>query len=204
MIDYKSEKRAWEDDIINFKSDEAEKQWLNGCYTGFLKREFNWEEHGEELQEECAGKLSLTTLGGNLILFKSLTDKSTRMTLDEFDEWGDYWFEWTRQWTDIDVVQNRVVWTRWYGVPLHAWSTRFFSYVCAKFGLFIKLDDSSKQKTRLDFARLKISTGFKSIDEVINIRIDGKSFSISVKEESCCYCDVRLPSEMVSDDEDSQ
>lgn len=202
--DVSENKQVWENDVINFQSIESEKKWLDGVSTGFLKREFNWEEHGEELQEECAGKLSLTTLGGNLILIKSMTDKATRTILEEFDEWRGYWFEWTRQWTDIDVIQNREVWTRWYGVPLHAWSIRFFSYACAKFGLFIMVDESSEHKTRLDFARIKISTGFKNIDEVLNVRIDGKSFSIGVKEEACCFCDARVSSEVVSDDEDSQ
>lgn len=86
-------------------------------------------------------------MGGNLILIKiSISEKSTGEMLEDFDEWTSYWFEWVRPWRDIDVNQYRSIWTRWYGVPMHVWSIRFFSIASAKLGMFIKLDDVQKIK----------------------------------------------------------
>lgn len=125
--------------------------------------------------------------------------------LEEFDEWGAYWFDWLRPWRDIDVNYNIVIWTRWVGIPLHVWSTRFFSMVSAKFGMFIRLDESSENKSRLDFARVLISTGLNNLNEVFEVRIDGKSFTICVTEEVCSSYSMKEVREVNSgDDSDSQ
>lgn len=43
-------------DVVYFKSKESEKSWIANSCTGYLKRDFNWEEHGGELEEvECTG-----------------------------------------------------------------------------------------------------------------------------------------------------
>lgn len=72
---------------ICFLSKETETSWLKECYTGYLKSEFNWEENGEEIQSECAGKLKLSKMGGNMLLIQSSDGNPLEKNLFELDEW---------------------------------------------------------------------------------------------------------------------
>lgn len=111
-----------------------------------------------ELEGECGGQMNLKPLGGNLILIQSSNNVPIKELIEGFDEWAEFWFDWIRPWRATDVNQHRLIWTRWYGVPIHTWSIRFFLLASAKLGLFMKLDSLSEKKERLDVARVMIST----------------------------------------------
>lgn len=187
---------------VNFESAECDREWVKKCYTGFLKKEFPWEDHAEELLGECGGNMSLKSIGGNLILLQSTSDKSMRELIEDFDEWVAYWFDWVRPWNNLDVNLNRSIWTRWHGLQLHAWSVKFFAIACAKFGLFIKMEDVKEQKYSLEFARVQIYTScLQSFNKVMQVRIDGLTYSIRVVEESEYSCS-QFKTRMVSSDEE--
>lgn len=187
-------------EIISFKTKDEDKKWLEECYSGYLKPSFSWEDHGEELLSESSGILYLRPMGGNLILIQSANDKKTEDVLFDFDEWTSFWFEWIRPWKDIDVNNNRKVWTLWYGVPYHAWSLNFFSLICAQVGSFVKFDEKTELKQNLEVARVLVSSSSLShINRVLSIKIDGKVFAIRVLEESPCACN--FPKEEEEDDE---
>lgn len=59
------------EDSFTFQSTVDESSWLREALTGWLKREFSWREHGEELKAECAMKLKLTYMGNNFVLIQS-------------------------------------------------------------------------------------------------------------------------------------
>lgn len=61
-----------EDDILKFQTKEKEEEWLRNAFTGRLKEDFSWKDHGEELQKECGGKLTLIDMGDNQILIKTV------------------------------------------------------------------------------------------------------------------------------------
>lgn len=64
-----------DENIFRFQSEEDERQWLRSAFTGKLKEKFNWKDHEEELQEECAGSLKLMNMGNNQILIQSESEK---------------------------------------------------------------------------------------------------------------------------------
>lgn len=72
---------------ISFQSKDSETAWLKGCYTGYLKTDFYWEENGEEIQCECAGKIKLTNMGSNIMLIQSLDGDHLEKILSDLDEW---------------------------------------------------------------------------------------------------------------------
>ncbi|XP_057803176.1 uncharacterized protein LOC131018474 [Salvia miltiorrhiza] len=169
-------------DLLQFKTSDEETRWLDGAFTGFIKDEFLWEEINEEINSEIAGKLKVTTMGGNLVLIRSVCDAPTEKVLTEMDEWSEFWFQWKRKWNVVDVFQQRVVWTRWVGIPLHAWNHRFFELATAKFGRVLKIHEKTKEKEKLDVALIQISTGLRSIDQVTECCINGARFTFRIEE----------------------
>lgn len=145
----------------------------------------------------------LLHLGGNIILLHSVCDYNTSSLVEDFDEWINYWFEWVRPWEEIDVNTNRVVWTNWYGVPLHAWSVHFFSFASAQIGRSLKMDKNTEEKNNLEVARVLVSASMVSqIDKLLEFRIEGKSFKIRIMEEArCCGDSIEEDVEDESEDE---
>lgn len=169
-------------ETLEFQSTEQEGQWLKGAHIGYLKEKFSWNDHREELRSECAGILSLKNIGNNLILLQSEREQDTAEVIKGLDEWSEFWFEWWREWRKSDVCQNRIVWTKWIGVPLQAWSERFFGLGCSKFGRLVEMHEVTANKVRLDHAFIKVSTGLSSVDRCFPCKINGVQFSIRIEE----------------------
>lgn len=190
--------------ILQFQSSEEEGRWLTGAFTGHLKGEFCWKEHGEELQSEGAGRINVRDLGSNMILIQSCSEKSTEEEILALDEWASFWLDWWRPWSYTDANLRRVIWTRWIGTALQAWSLRFFCLGCSSFGSLIELHEVTKQRVRLDEAYVRISVGLASIDRIIKCRIDGAEFKIKIEEIKCMDEETNLKQIGVSDsDSDS-
>ncbi|KAL8542969.1 hypothetical protein ACS0TY_003738 [Phlomoides rotata] len=102
----------------------------------------------------------------------------------DMDEWMSHWFIWYHPWSEKDVCQRRKVCTRWYGVPAHAWMTRFFKLASVKVGSFVKLDPITENKGRLDATRVLISVPFlHDVNQVFEADIEGTPFRIKIVEE---------------------
>lgn len=173
------------DDEVIFQSTIDEEGWLEGAVVACLKAQFTWEEHGEEIQEECEGKLTVRNMGGNLVLIQDTNGNNTMEVIKGFEGWSEFWLEWRREWQYTDVNQHSEVWTRWFGVPLQAWTPRFFAIGCSSFGRLVELHEVSRNKLRLDEAFVKVSTGVWPIDRSLRCRIGGASFRIRVEEIRC-------------------
>lgn len=174
---------GWRNVKVEFNTETGEREWLENCFTGHLKSGFSWKEHGEEIQGECGNRLTITPLGGKLLLIRTNSEEPIKKVIGRFDEWSGFWFDWCREWKHIDVNQNRIIWTRWTGVPLHAWNFRFFSLVSSKIGRFVEMDENTRSRKRLDAARIKISTSLRPIEGCIECVIDGASFHIYIGED---------------------
>jgi hypothetical protein len=68
-------------------------------------------------------------------------------------------FERVVLWSPGLVSNQRAVWLRCYGVPVHACGVDLFRFLAFKFGQFIEIDDTTKEMRRCDFARVRILTG---------------------------------------------
>ncbi|KAL6583818.1 hypothetical protein OROMI_003107 [Orobanche minor] len=167
-----------------FLSAEDDKKWLEGAVTGHLKDSFSWEKSGEELQSECSGSLKITSMGNNLLLIQTENESETESILNGFEEWTTFWLDWWHPWRCSDFNQRREPWTKWTGIPLHAWSESFFKEACNRFGLMVELAEATKLRQRLDVAVVKVRTGLESIDRLLDCKIDGVWYKIRIEEIS--------------------
>ncbi|KAL8499455.1 hypothetical protein ACS0TY_022425 [Phlomoides rotata] len=142
--------------VFKFEATKEEKQWLDGCFLGLIKEEFPWEFYGEEIRSESGEALAIRHLGDNIVILSNSIDKSTLEMIKDMDEWISHWFIWYRPWSEKDVCQRRKVQTRWYSVPAHVWTLRFFKLASVTVGSFVKMDSITENKRRLDAARVLI------------------------------------------------
>lgn len=108
------------------------------------------------------------------------------------DEWNSFCFAWCRPRCYMDVNQCRSIWTKWVGVPLHAWNQWFFGLAYSKFRRLEELHISTANRLRLVIAFARVSTGLSSIDRLLQYRINGASFLIRVEEVNCMDLEKEL------------
>jgi hypothetical protein len=79
---------------------------------------------------------------------------------------------------------RRGAWLRVYGVPLHTWNEYFFKLCVLECGSFLRADNCSLARQRLDYARVLVSTlSFDVINMSEQILLDGDLVDIKIIEE---------------------
>lgn len=95
-------------------------------------------------------------------------------------------FEDIRGWSPMEVDNERTVWVRCHGIPIHAWNTDFFSGLARKFGVFFGVYQNMRKKMSMDVARILIRTKRYSVfNMVVNVNINGSMFHVKMIEEWC-------------------
>lgn len=151
---------------------------------GLLRDDFSWEENGEELQEECGIRVKLRYMGDSVVLVQNMSEWPQKEMIKQMDELFSHCFEWLRPWEPRDVCEKKRVWSAWRGIPLHAWNERFFQLASGELGTFIKVDEDTTNKVRLNVARVLLSVPFyKDINRCITVQIEGRSYTIKIVEE---------------------
>ena len=76
----------------------------------------------------------------------------------------------------MDVVggNERGAWIRVYCIPAHAWNADFFKICASSCGRFVRVDECTSDRGRIDFARILISTtSLEILNKTSDVLIDG-------------------------------
>lgn len=92
------------------------------------------------------------------------------------------WFTEIRSWEPNLVPRERSIWLKILDVPAHVWHEDFFRKIVLSLGNFITIDQSTKDKVRLDVGHVLVSTRVPSINRVIEVNINGTCFPIRLLE----------------------
>jgi hypothetical protein len=91
------------------------------------------------------------------------------------------------QWLSEDSNYERGAWVRVYGIPLHAWNISFFKLCTSGCGRFVRADDCTLDKGRIDYARILLSTkSLEVLNENVELFVDGRKCFIKIVEEWGC------------------
>ncbi|KAL8512987.1 hypothetical protein ACS0TY_019232 [Phlomoides rotata] len=116
-------------DGMRFESSEKDRSYLKQSFLGFLKEDCLWIDIGTRIQGKGEGMFAVKYLGGSLVLIHPT--KPERIKIEDL-ECLTPWFDSFKQWSDEVVGNNRVIWTNWFGVPMHAWNTKFFNLILSQ------------------------------------------------------------------------
>ncbi|KEH26379.1 DUF4283 domain protein [Medicago truncatula] len=91
------------------------------------------------------------------------------------------------KWTSKEVWYERGAWVRIYGTPVHAWNINFFKLCVSKCGRFVREDECTLERGRIDFARILISTySLEVLNKMMVLMVDGCNYNIKLVEECGC------------------
>ncbi|GKV40806.1 hypothetical protein SLEP1_g48407 [Rubroshorea leprosula] len=129
--------------------------------------------------------VNVALLASRHVLLMDNTEGCLKEFIDKNEELVESWFEWIQP-TSLSIMpsRNRLVWLRFNGVPLRAWSERCFLELAGLIGEVILVDDDTKSKSFLCEGRvLVLCDDTMKISQIITLMVDGESFLIKVSEE---------------------
>ncbi|CAL0310742.1 unnamed protein product [Lupinus luteus] len=122
-------------------------------------------------------------LGGDLVLISLYEGEDLETFLIHAKQWISAVFSFFFPWSEELVVGFRDVWLRCYGLPLHAWNVALFEKLANHFGSLLPMEFDSALKLSFGPCWLRVRTNCcRVIDQTLVVRVDGKDFSVHVKE----------------------
>ncbi|KAK7273224.1 hypothetical protein RIF29_14273 [Crotalaria pallida] len=169
---------------VEFKPSKDCVEWLGKCFVGKLVNVEDVEKVQTKLCAVGLYNIKAMRMGGRCVLLEADDDCDVVECLQSNYTWFQGLFEEVKRWNPVVMVHERVIWVQCFGIPLVAWEERFFSLVATVPGSFIKLDDATTLKSRLDVGRMLILTSSKSfINMTVNVKINDQVYGITVVEE---------------------
>ncbi|PNX93423.1 hypothetical protein L195_g016577 [Trifolium pratense] len=148
----------------------------------------------EEFHMQGYFGIKITPLGANLVLLEEQEGGEMQALQADAKEWLDQWFCHIKPWEPCMVDNERVMWVRVYGIPVHAWHVDFFELICKAYGTFINADVGTTKKNTMDVARLMLRTkGHKVVDDVFEAIINGEIYSLRIIEDSYGPMRILIP-----------
>ncbi|XP_058750760.1 uncharacterized protein LOC131623755 [Vicia villosa] len=180
-VDLKCVKKPSKQLVFSMSQDKS--RYLK-AFTGRLREPGNMIDLKKLFLEEGIFSIRVTSLGPNLCLLEDLIGGEVDMFIEERRLWWEQWFFSIKPWEPSDIDTERLVWLRIWGVPCHAWGDSCFSLLTESIGVFIKSDERTNLKSRMDEARVCIRTkSMERVEEVISLTIDGMCFDIRLMED---------------------
>ncbi|CAL0316838.1 unnamed protein product [Lupinus luteus] len=179
----REERKVGRDPLV-FDVVESELDWLHSCYIGRITESVTPYSVQGLLLEEGILSLSVCPLGGNLVLLVPKAGESVKKVLSEAPTWSAKIFCSVYPWSSECVADERLVWIRCFGLPLHAWNEGVFGQIAKVFGTLVEVDEASIRKVCLEFCRMLIQTpSWSRIEDSLIVNILDKEFTIHVREE---------------------
>jgi hypothetical protein len=123
-------------------------------------------------------------LGADKVFVRSLAGLDVVPMLENAREFFNYLFSSWERWEDKGTPFHRGAWVRLYGIPLHAWNESFFKLCVFDCGRFLRADNYTLDKDRLDFARVLIATSsLEVVKRVERLMVDDTIVEVQVIEE---------------------
>lgn len=169
---------------LSFEVEEEIVQKLNKAFVGQVSRPRITYSIQDEFHKEGYFTIKATPLGANRVLLEAEDEGEIPALINDASEWLLNWFDEIRPWSPREIDNERLVWVRCYGVPAHAWSIKFFSFIVSTIGEFVDVDDNTRNRESMDMARILFKTRVHDlVCSITKVNIGGDVFSIKLVEE---------------------
>ncbi|GLU21016.1 hypothetical protein SLE2022_371820 [Rubroshorea leprosula] len=170
--------------VLKFSPSEEEGAWLKRSW-GAMVRSLDMVKQIQNRFNVDGVQVTVALLGGRQVVLLDNSEGCLAEFIKENRELIDYWFEWIQQGSLTTMpLLSRMVWLRFTGIPLKAWSDRCFMELGGLIGEVILVDEDTKSKSFLCEGRVLILSNEKhKISTIVSLLIDGQVFPVTVEEE---------------------
>lgn len=169
-----------------YNASEEELSSFKKMYVGVMKDAGSTHMVQEWFSMQGFFSVKVTPMGANLVLLEEMEEGIIPALIEDASDWIHEKFDDIRKWSQSEVDNERLVWVRCHGIPVHAWNNEFFSAIARKFGTFLGVDENTRKNESLDLARILIRTkDYDVFNMVLYANINGSMFHIKVLEEWC-------------------
>jgi hypothetical protein len=172
------------EEAVQVEVEETILKELQQSFVGVLALSIELSRIKSVLYMEGFAHISITDMGRNLVLLFSPRVGELEKLCKTKPDWFSYYFKLVRPWSPSLFADRRDVWVKVFGIPLHVWGENLFKCIGNRYGEFLDFDDKTASRSKLDVARLKISTFFRgAIDEPLKIKAMGEEYTIWITED---------------------
>ncbi|CAL0317081.1 unnamed protein product [Lupinus luteus] len=170
--------------------------WLSSCVVGKTVETISPGDVAVLIKEEGINTITARPLGGDRVLLAPVDGECVQEVLDDAKGWFSNIFISLKPWSPDDVVDERMVWVRCFGLPIHAWNITAFNQIVKEFGVLLSVDAATNQKSNLEFCRLLVRTSLWSrIEFALSANVLGKAHVVHIWEEEGCSSCRQVPHE---------
>ncbi|GLT31636.1 hypothetical protein SLA2020_063590 [Shorea laevis] len=171
--------------VIELKETNNEEEKLMKCAVGVVLSPFIIPNLSEIFFNEGFPSIKIIPMGGNLVLIDDEDPECIKELVDGKLQWVTTYFDRIKYWSPSDIAEERFVWVRVQGLPLHAWSDGSLTTIGNHVGKLVKIDEYTISKECLDAARILVSTKSKTvINEEFILKVKNERFFIVIVEEN--------------------
>jgi len=173
--------------VLVYNSRSEDRGWANGGLVATVVSGDSTLSPQQRVEDAGFDNVVVTPMGSDKVFLHCSRGGDMWQVIQEALDFFSMLFSDIHKWTKHDEIYERGAWLRVYGTPIHTWNEVFFKLCVADCGRFIRSDECTVDKARLDFARILISTTFL---EVVNVTseflVDDCKYSIKLVEEWGC------------------
>ncbi|WRX29363.1 protein of unknown function DUF4283 - like 10 [Theobroma cacao] len=171
---------------VEITGDEVE--WLRCSALGHLKSHICYREVQSYLQKE--GIMVLVRQAGGLNVIVTFGNKGEmEVVLDQYYDIFSVWFENIKPYNMEKDERRYKVWVKIEELPTHLWNLKMFEAIGNCWGKFLKVDQETERRSRLDVAVIKVEImSKKNVPVNQQIIMNGKAYIMRtsiIREESC-------------------
>jgi len=169
--------------VVVLPSEERLKE-LECCFVAVLAFQREAKQVHNSLVLGGMKHIGVSSMGANMVLLKAAEPKCIEQVERRHDSWWRGLFSSVKRWSPNLMAQQRRVWLRFFGLPLHVWEEKCFKQSRALFGDFVDFDEDTINLNRLDLARICVNTSNMAfINEKLRLEIMGAIFDVWVVEQ---------------------
>lgn len=170
---------------LTFNMPQEDLKWLQDAFVGTTFTLEQAHDMQKYLHTERIFSVKAAPLGGKFVLLTKLGDEDFPSVLNEASSPLSKLFEEIRPWDPSLMVKERMVWLKVTGVSAHAFMEDFLKFLVNLVGRLGKLDDKTKNKSRLDVAKILISTYYQQvINRSYQVKIMDTVFTVRMMEDN--------------------
>lgn len=114
----------------------------------------------QRVENASFNNVVVTPMRSDMVFLRCMGEDDIWTIFNEAIQFFGMLFSDLHQWSFEDVRYERGAWLRVYGTPVHAWNELFFKLCVSGCGRFIRADECTVDRARLNFARILILTTF--------------------------------------------